>query len=126
MKFLSWVFNERDSAVEVHRSVTVVTFALNVAMVEQRLRPDSVVCLEEVKFLAFSGTVKINAVPGFVVAMAKGDKVRLIILAHSHSHIAGGLQNFSKDPDVSDFFIRASHMIRHRLKFFIANINFYH
>jgi hypothetical protein len=57
----------------------VVTFALNVAVVEQRLCPDSVVCFEEVKFLAFSGTVKINAVPGFVVAMAKGDKVRLII-----------------------------------------------
>ena len=113
LAFLFEFVEESCFTSELDRSKKVVAFAFGIAIVKHGLAPDDVVRFDVVEFLAFLGTVEVDAASIFIVAVAEGGKVGLIIHAKSNGHVLGGPQDPLERGDVSYFLILSFHVIHH-------------
>jgi hypothetical protein len=84
---LGRVGDEAHPAAELDAGEQVVAAPLHVAAVDERLAPDAVVGLEYIYLLPLVSAMEIDGVALFVVAVAEGHEVRLVVAAHGHGHV---------------------------------------
>ncbi len=86
----------------------MITFALNIPMVNDCLSPDNIILSQDVDLLAFSGAMEVYASLLFIIAVAQRYQIRLAIQAHCNGYVLGLLEDSTQLVLMLDRFLFSS------------------